>query len=40
MPMYARALLAAIAVVGMALGAAACGPSHAHPKTTTTGFGY
>jgi hypothetical protein len=35
-----RALLVAVAVTGMAVGAAACGPSHPHPKKTTGPGGY
>jgi len=40
MPKFLRALLAAVAVVGMALGAAACGPSHPQPTKTTGPGGY
>jgi hypothetical protein len=39
MPKYRRVLLVVVAVVATALGGAACGPSHPHPKQTTTGPG-
>jgi hypothetical protein len=39
MPKIVRGLLAAVAVIGMALGAAACGPGHAQPKKSSTGPG-
>jgi hypothetical protein len=35
MPKIVRGLLAAVAVIGMALGAAACGPGHPQPKKST-----
>ncbi|HUJ07915.1 MAG TPA: hypothetical protein VLX31_17555 [Streptosporangiaceae bacterium] len=37
MPRYARALLVVVAVVATAFGAAACGPSHPHPKKSSLG---
>jgi len=40
MPKIRRGLLVAITVLATALGTAACGPSHHHPKKNTCCSGY